>query len=48
LPEAASGQGVEVRRISYVDALSWLREAAPGEERPVVSRDTVEFVINRR
>jgi hypothetical protein len=32
--EAAERQGVAVARISFVDALRWLRQARPGEELP--------------
>lgn len=39
--EAASRQGVEVERISFVDALRWISEAWPGDPVPklVVNRD---------
>ena len=37
--EAARGQGVDVERISFVDALRWLAHARPGEELP-------ELVVN--
>ncbi len=39
--EAASGQGVEVERISFVDALRWISEARPGDHLPklVINRD---------
>ena len=37
--EAARRQGVDVERISFVDALRWLTEARPGEELP-------ELVVN--
>ena len=36
---AASGQGVEADRVSFIDALRWLRDAGPGEEMP-------ELVVN--
>jgi hypothetical protein len=32
--QAADRQGVAVERISFVDALRWLRQARPGEELP--------------
>lgn len=32
--EAARRQGVDVERISFIDALRWLTTAAPGDERP--------------
>ena len=32
--EAARRQGVDVERISFVDALRWLAEARPGDELP--------------
>jgi hypothetical protein len=32
--EASNRQGVEVERISFIDALRWLCEAAPGDELP--------------
>ena len=32
--EAARRQGVDVERISFVDALRWLCQAKPGEELP--------------
>ncbi len=34
MAEAARRQGVEANRISFVDALRWLREARPGEVMP--------------
>ncbi len=37
--EAARRQGVEVERVSFVDALRWLAQARPGEELP-------ELVVN--
>ena len=37
--EAARRQGVDVERISFVDALRWLAEARPGDELP-------ELVVN--
>jgi hypothetical protein len=37
--EASKRQGVDVERISFVDALRWLMEAEPGEELP-------KFVVN--
>jgi hypothetical protein len=37
--EAARRQGVEVERVSFVDALRWLAQAKPGEELP-------ELVVN--
>ncbi len=37
--EAARGQGVDVERISFVDALRWLAQARPGEE-------LTELVVN--
>jgi hypothetical protein len=36
---AANGQGVEADRVSFIDALRWLRDAEPGEEMP-------ELVVN--
>ena len=32
--EAASRQKVDVRRISFIDALRWLQTAKPGDELP--------------
>ena len=32
--EAACHQGVDVRRISFIDALRWLQTAKPGNELP--------------
>ena len=32
--EAASRQGVDVQRISFIDALRWLQTAQPGDELP--------------
>jgi hypothetical protein len=37
--QAAGRQGVEVDRVSFIDALRWLRDAEEGEEMP-------ELVIN--
>jgi hypothetical protein len=34
--QAADGQGVPVDRVSFVDALRWLRRARPGEEVPAL------------
>ncbi len=39
MTEAARRQGVEVERISFVDALRWLAQAKPGDELP-------ELVVN--
>ena len=37
--EAARRQGVDVERVSFVDALRWLAQARPGDELP-------ELVVN--
>ncbi len=37
--EASRRQGVEVERVSFIDALRWLSQARPGEELP-------ELVVN--
>ena len=37
--EAARRQGVDVERISFVDAMRWLAQATPGDELP-------ELVVN--
>src|SRR5437773_751216 len=37
--EAARRQGVDVRRISFIDALRWLASARPGESLP-------ELIVN--
>ena len=39
MAEAARRQGVDVERISFVDAMRWLAEARPGDELP-------ELVVN--
>ncbi len=47
--EAARRQGVDVERVSFVDALRWLAEARPGETLPklVVNPDRPDRVEPR-